>query len=111
MPVTEITSHEELEEIASRPDRVAVIDFWAPWCIPCTRISPVFEAKSNEENRIDFYKVNVEDVPFPEDSQFQIASLPAFKAYKGKTLLDSLVGAYPDKLNEMIVQVATNHAV
>jgi thioredoxin 1 len=42
-------------------DRVAIFDFWAAWCGPCSTISPVFEKLSETFKDIDFYKVNVDE--------------------------------------------------
>jgi len=42
--------------------KVVAIDLWATWCSPRS-ISPVFEALSEENNVVEFYKVDVDDQP------------------------------------------------
>ena len=40
-----------------------MFDFWAPWCAPCKKISPVYEQLSNVTPDVKFYKVNVQEQP------------------------------------------------
>lgn len=41
-----------------------VIDFWALWCGPCKRLSPILEKVSkNYENKVLFAKINVDECP------------------------------------------------
>lgn len=44
-------------------DKVIAIDFWATWCGPCRAISPVFEQLATKTEGVEFYKVDVDDVP------------------------------------------------
>ena len=42
-------------------DKPALIDFYAPWCGPRKRLSPILEEVSEEyAGKIDIYKVNVD---------------------------------------------------
>lgn len=43
-------------------DKPAIIDFYANWCGPCKRLSPILEEIATEYNgEIIIYKVNVDD--------------------------------------------------
>ena len=42
-------------------DKPAVIDFYATWCGPCKRLSPILEELASEYNgQINFYKIDVD---------------------------------------------------
>lgn len=54
----------------------AIIDFYADWCGPCKRLSPVLEELQKEyTDKIDIYKINV-DTEQDIASAFGIMSVP-----------------------------------
>ena len=58
--VTDATFADEVLE-AGRP---VVVDFWAPWCGPCTAVERVLEELEAEHgDRVAFVKVNIDEHP------------------------------------------------
>lgn len=51
---------DRMEEIENSGE-TWVIDFWASWCKPCEKYSPIFEDVSEEVEDVNFGKVNMED--------------------------------------------------
>jgi thioredoxin 1 len=37
------------------------VDFWAPWCGPCMRVSPIYDELAKEYKNFKFCKVNVDE--------------------------------------------------
>lgn len=65
-------------------DKPAIIDFYADWCGPCKRLSPILEEIAAEyEGEVIIYKVNVDD---ERDiaTAFGIRSLPTLFLYPNK---------------------------
>jgi thioredoxin-like negative regulator of GroEL len=72
-PVVEITEANFLDRTA---DHYTVVDFWAPWCAPCTTYRPVFhEAARRLGDAATFGSCNVDEHPFAREL-LQIASIP-----------------------------------
>lgn len=52
-----------------------IIDFWAEWCGPCKRFSPIFEEASAKYPNVVFAKVDIENEKELAD-YFEIKSIP-----------------------------------
>jgi len=79
--------------------KVAVVDFWAPWCGPCRMIAPVIEeiSKEYEDKGVVVGKVNTDEQQ-ELAMQFGIRSIPTVLFFKNGELVDSLIGAAPKQM-------------
>ncbi|MCP4326177.1 MAG: thioredoxin TrxC [Alteromonadales bacterium] len=85
-----------------------VVDFWAPWCGPCTNFAPVFEAVSAEHKIARFVKVDTQ-AQQQLGAAHNIRSIPTLKVFKQGKVIDTLNGALPkaqfkEWLNQALVK-------
>lgn len=71
-----------------------LVDFWAPWCMPCKMMSPILdELASSMEGKIKVVKVNTEDSENQElAAQYQIQSIPNMKLFKNGQVIEEFIG-------------------
>lgn len=81
--------------------KVIIVDFYADWCQPCKKISPVFESLCKENPSILFLRVNV-DVNDETASVVGVTSLPTFHVYKDCEKLKELEGNDPEALKKIV---------
>jgi thioredoxin 1 len=88
--------------------KVAVVDFWAPWCGPCRMIAPIIEelAEEYKDKGVVVGKINTDEEQ-ELAMQFGIRSIPTVLFFKNGELVDSLIGAapknfYEDKINSLL---------
>lgn len=98
---TQITS-QNIEEL-SATGQLVVVDFWATWCGPCQRLTPIIEELAAEyEGRAIIGKCNVdedEDLPM----QYKVRNIPVVIFLKNGQLVDKIVGLESkDKIKETI---------
>jgi len=101
--VFDFTSGKEWSFVGDKP---CIIDFYADWCAPCRRLSPILEEISKEyDGKINVYKVNT-DQNQNLSAYFNVTSIPAvlFCPKAGKPQM--MVGLYPkDEYVKAISQI------
>ena len=72
-----------------------VIDFWAEWCAPCHRVSPILEdLAANYAGRVRVVKVNV-DEEIELASRYGVRAMPTFLFLQNGEVVEQLTGARP----------------
>ena len=72
-----------------------VVDFWATWCGPCRKLSPVVdEIAQAYEGKVKFVKVNVEE-SIENAKKYSISGLPSLLIFKNGEAVERMTGLMP----------------
>ena len=82
------------EQVIKSQKGVVLVDFWAPWCMPCRMLAPVIEQVAEEVSDITVAKVNVDDQQVLA-MQYQVMNIPTLLVFKDGVLANRSVGVIP----------------
>lgn len=71
---------------------VIVVDFWAQWCGPCRKLTPMLEQIQNEfKDEIKIFKIDA-DKNINSAKEFGISSLPSVLIFKDGEVKEFMAG-------------------
>ncbi len=73
--------------------KLILIDFWAEWCGPCRRISPILDEIS-EERGLWVGKLNIDENPI-KTAEYSVTSIPYMVLFKSGEPVKTITGAKP----------------
>ncbi|WJY90770.1 thioredoxin [Corynebacterium confusum] len=103
--VKEVTTDNFRSEVieAGKP---VVVDFWADWCGPCKKLSPLLDEIAEElGDKVGVVKVNVEEQRNLA-AMFQIMSLPSVLIFNNGEKVEEFAGL---RSKEDILSKINNH--
>ncbi len=94
MAVNEICD-ESFETEVLNSDIPVVVDFWATWCRPCRKLSPVVDEIAKEyDGKVKFTKLNIEQSP-ETTKKYSISGIPCLLVFKNGEAVERMAGLMP----------------
>lgn len=100
-------SDQIFNEFVNSSEKVVIVDFWAPWCAPCLRLSPILQELSTEfAETVVFAKMNT-DVEVKIAKEFDIMSIPSLLIFhngefQGKMNASGSASALRERITETV---------
>lgn len=95
--VIEITD-ESFEIEVEKEKMLTLVDFWATWCGPCRKLSPVIEELANEfEGKVKFVKIKA-DENLQTAQKYSISGVPCLLIFKNGEPVERIVNIVPKSI-------------
>lgn len=86
----------DTEVLEKSKEMLVIVDFSADWCGPCQAMAPIFKKVAEEyTGKAAFAKVDTDANPTIA-TKYGIMSIPNFKFFKNREVVDELRGAVPE---------------
>jgi thioredoxin 1 len=87
-----IVTDESFDE-SIKSNGLILIDFWAEWCGPCKRVSPILDEISKEHG-ILVGKLNIDENPL-KPVEYSVTSIPTMVLFEDGVVIKTIIGAKP----------------
>jgi len=83
------------DEVVLGAELPVLVDFWAPWCMPCRMLAPTIEEIAREyAGRLIVAKMNTDENP-ATPGKFGIMGIPTLILFKNGQEVERVVGVRP----------------
>lgn len=90
-----ILTDKDFEQKIANGAAPILVDFWAPWCMPCRIVAPILsELAKDHAGRLTIGKLNVDENPMTA-ARFGITGIPTLMLFKNGRMVAQWVGAMP----------------
>ena len=88
MILTDKTFNQEVES-----NETILVDFWAEWCGPCKKVSPILDEISNDTGLL-VGKLNIDENP-DKTLEYSVQSIPTMVLFRNGKPVHTVLGAMP----------------
>jgi len=99
---TEVNESNFQQEVLESPITV-LVDFWAPWCMPCRMLEPIIEKLAEEnQGKLKVCRLNTDENQYIA-AQYGIRGIPTLIVFKEGQEIGRTVGVMPkQKIQEKL---------
>ncbi|MGZ3667579.1 MAG: thioredoxin [Ktedonobacterales bacterium] len=93
-------------QLVEKNKGVVLVDFWAPWCMPCRLVGPTIERLAEEfVGRVTVGKLNV-DENIGVANRYRISGIPTVGIFRDGKLVNQMVGVRPEQVYRKALESA-----
>ena len=90
MSILHVTKESFEQEVLNEEQKV-LLDYWAPWCMPCKMLSSILDQIAKEDHKVKICKINVDEEP-ELASQNHVMSIPMLQVLKNGDIVKKSIG-------------------
>ncbi len=83
---------------------LVLVDFWAPWCMPCLMLGPIIEELEYENKEMKVVKVNV-DENGSLAQEYGVQGIPNVFLFKDGNVVENWVGVQPKAVYQRALEI------
>jgi len=106
VPLTNQVTDATFQAEVLQSDTPVLVDFWADWCMPCKKVTPVLEEIATEmAGKVKIVGLDI-DVNPNVVRQYGVLSAPTLTVFVNGEPVQSVVGAHPKRTLVKLIESA-----
>ncbi len=90
--MTRAVTETDFDAVVLQSEIPVLVDFWAPWCAPCKKISPIVDdIGTGNVGRLDVVKLNIDESPAIA-ARYGVTAIPTLAVFSGGEVVQSITG-------------------
>ncbi len=86
---------ENFEQEVCKEEKVTLVDFWATWCGPCRKLSPMIDDLAKEyDGKVKFVKIKA-DENLQTAQKYSVSGVPCLLVFKNGEPVERMVNIVP----------------
>ena len=95
-------TNENFETEVLKENKKVLVDFNADWCGPCKMVGPILEKMSEENDKVKFVSVNIDDEEELAE-KYNVFSIPCLVVFQNGEEVTRSVGLKPKEELEKLI--------
>ncbi len=89
---------DNFENEVCKENKLTLVDFWATWCGPCRKLSPVIDELAQEfDGKVKFVKIKA-DENMQTAQKYSISGVPCLLIFKNGEPVERIVNLVPKSI-------------
>ncbi|NLY53078.1 MAG: thioredoxin [Firmicutes bacterium] len=102
----QVTDASFVKEVLEHKGEPVLVDFWAPWCMPCRILGPIIDRLAQAyAGKVKVVKLNVDENPIMAQ-KYDIMAIPTMIVFQDGKIVKHIAGLLPEgQLRQVLEEV------
>ena len=104
--IIHLKATDKFDEVVLQSKTPMIVDFYADWCGPCRKLTPIIEERLAKHKNFKLVKVNVDECPELSE-KYEVSGIPYVMLIQDGKKVGDFTGGDESALDKLIAQITS----